>query len=228
MPRILALSLASLLALSVFTACDEPPAPAAGSAADLAALEGGEALPAGALKVTFPWMGKQSVMCIGDSIERQIAFLDFGTEQNDANDSAFLGTVLIDDQGVGTGSFRIAAAQLRSGHHDRDTKLLGGAWLDAESHPHLGLEIRRMTRVRPTVWKVEGVWTMRGISKEVTFHVNARAVGEMKWVGDNVARITGRFDINLKHFGMDNGSVGTAAVAEVWTVDVALLGVIST
>lgn len=224
MPRLLLSSLV-VLTLGLLGACDEPMAPAAGD--ELAKLEGGEPLPEGALKVAFPWIGKQSILCVGDSVERQIAFVDFSSEQNDANDSAFLGTVTIDEAGVGTGSFGVPAAQLRSGHDDRDTKLLGGAWLDAESHPHLTLAIRRMTRVRPTVWKVEGTWTMRGISHDVTFHVNARAVGEMKWVGDQVARITGRFDLNLKQYGMDNGSVGTMAVAEVWTVDVGLLGVVT-
>ena len=43
----------------------------------IAALEGGEPLPDGALTIGFPWIGKQSIMCIGDAVERQIAFVDF-------------------------------------------------------------------------------------------------------------------------------------------------------
>ncbi|MEZ6008050.1 MAG: YceI family protein [Planctomycetota bacterium] len=222
MPRVLPL-LALLVFLPLVAACDDlgPSAPQEHPAA-----EGGTPLAECAMTVSFPWMGKQSVMCVGDSVERQIAFVDFTSETNEANESNMLGTVAIDEKGVGTGSFSVAAKALRSGHVDRDTKLMGGAWLDAETHPTLGLEIKRMTRVKPTVWKVEGAWTMRGVTHDVTFQVNARSVGEMKWVGDDVVRITGRFDVDLKQYGMDNGSVGTSAVAQIWTIDVGLLGVI--
>lgn len=221
--RRIAFLLALALVLPLAAACDDlgPTAPR-----DHPAAEGGTPLPECAMTVSFPWMGKQSVMCVGDSVERQIAFLDFTSETNEGDGSSLLGTVAIDEKGVGTGRFTAAAKALRSGHADRDVKLMGGAWLDAETHPTLGLEIKRMTRIKPTVWKVEGSWTMRGVTRDVTFQVNARSVGEMKYVGEDVVRITGRFDVDLKQYGMDNGSVGTSAVAQVWTIDVGLLGVV--
>ena len=72
----------------------------------------------------FPWFGKQSVMCVGDSVERQIAFVDF---TNDEVADAF-GTVEIDAAGKGTGSFTVPTSELRTGHVGRDEKLQGGAW----------------------------------------------------------------------------------------------------
>ncbi len=193
----------------------------------LTVAEGGDPIPDDARAIAFPWIGKQSVLCVGDSVERQIAFIDFSSEKNEADGSANLGAVSFDEKRVCSGSFVTAAKSLRTGHAYRDQKLLSEDWLHAEKHPTLGLTIRGMKRLKPTVWEVVGAWTMRGVSKDVTFQVNARYVGEMRNVGDRVVRITGRFDLDFADFGVGGDSLGSAAVARVWTVDVGLLGVIT-
>lgn len=186
----------------------------------IAALEGGKPLPEGAMDIQFPWIGKQSIMCIGDSVERQIAFVDFSSEDVDS-----LGTVQVAADGSASGAFTVRAADLKTGHVYRDKKLLGGAWLDAESHPELKLVAKSMTRVKPTVWKIDGQWNMHGVAKTVTFYANVRWIGEMQRVGKTVVRVKGGFRIDLKDFNINNDSVGTAAVARYWDVDVVLLGV---
>ena len=188
----------------------EEKAPAPKTAAD---FEGGTPIPSGAMTIIIPWTGKQSIMCVGaKSIERQIAFIDFGTEENEAQtdekQKMLLGSVTLDEKGSGTGSFIAHTSRLRSGDKKRDGYLMGGAWLDAENNPTLGFKATKMTKLKPTVWEVEGDWTMRGVSKKVKFFSNVRYVPEMKYLGKNIARMTGSFDINLKEFGMDNGTVG--------------------
>ena len=223
---VLALVAASFLAIG----CEEPtPGGANAPAKTAASYEGGTPLPTGAMTIIFPWMGKQSIMCVGEkSVERQVAFIDFGTDQNDAQkdpkQQMLFGSVTLDEKGNGTGAFIANAKQLRSGHAGRDTKLLEGAWLDEPSHPTLGFTATKMTKVKPTVWQVEGTWNMRGVSKQVTFFANVRYVGEMKYVGKTVARMKGSFNINLKEYGITNPSVGTQACSAEWTIDVVLLG----
>ena len=190
----------------------------------LKALEGGTPLPEGAFSAQFPWMGKQSIMCVGDSVERQIAFVDFGTEQNAANGSPLLGSVKVGTDGSASGSFELQAKQLRTGHFDRDAKLLGGTWLDAEKHPTLKLTVKGMKRVRPTVWSVDATWTMRGVTQPVSFHVNARHVPEMKYVGKDLVRIKGTFITQLNDHEMMHPGIGSPAIAAAWQVDVVLLG----
>lgn len=217
-----------LFAVALLGACeDKAPEAAPDLSAQAKAMEGGTPIPTGPMRILFPWTGKQSVMCVGaNSVERQIAFIDFGTDQNDAADSMLFGQIAIDKAGAATGEFVVNATRLRSGDGKRDAKLLQGGWLDAETHKTLGFTVKKMKRLLPTVFHVEGSWNMRGFSKDVSFLANARHVAEMKWVGKNIARVKGAFEINLKEFGMDNGTVGTPACSDTWQVDVVLLGLI--
>ena len=47
----------------------------------------------------------------------------------------------------------------------------------------------------------------------------------MKYMGENLARIRAKFDLNLKEYGLTNPGIGSPAVAETWQVSVTLLGV---
>ena len=187
----------------------------------IAAVEGGTPLPEGAATITFPWFGKQSVMCVGDAVERQIAFVDF---TNDEVQDAF-GTVTVDASGAATGSFSTPSSELRTGHTGRDEKLQGGAWLDAESNPTLEFKATEMKRIRPTVWACKGTWTMRGVTKDVTFLANVRFVPKMQNVGENVVRVKARFDVDLREHDVGGQWAGSPAVAAVWQVDLVILGV---
>jgi polyisoprenoid-binding protein YceI len=205
-----------LPALLLLAACDER-----FTEAQIAAMEGGAPLPEGATEITFPWFGKQSVMCVGDAVERQIAFVDFTNDEV----AESLGTVAIDAQGRGTGSFTVPVTELRTGHADRDEKLRGAPWLDADTHPALAFKATSMVRVRPTVWRVEGTWTMRGTTKPVSFLANVRYVPEMQNVGKDVVRVKASFDVDVREYGVGGQWAGTPAVAAVWQVDIVALGV---
>ena len=214
----------ALAACMFFTACDDgPAAPAdtAPTAEAIAAMKGGNPMPEGAAKVTFPFMGKQSLMCVGDSYERQIAFVDFGAE----GAPKVLGNGEIKADGSATATFTLPANLLRTGHALRDKKLLQPEWLDAGNFPNLVLEVTSMTKVADTVYDVKGTWTMRDVTKPVRFLANVRYIPEMPRVGEHVIRVKGGFDVDLKEYECSSAAIGSLACAQVWNVDVVLLGV---
>lgn len=185
----------------------------------LARYEGGTPMPSEAATVSFPWFGKQSVMCVGDAFERQVAFVDFS-----ADGGLEIGSATLEADGSGTARFTVPVASLRTGHEDRDTKLMGGLWLDAETFPEIVFEATKLEKVRPTVWKVDGTWTMKGTSKPVSFHANVRYLEEMQNVGKDVVRMKASFPIQLADYGVGGKYVGSDAVAATWDVQMVLLG----
>jgi hypothetical protein len=214
-----ALLVACLLAGCGDTASTEPGSTTGGSDAP-AAHEGGDAIPAGATTIEFLWIGKQSVLCIGESFEKQVAFVDFSADGG----AMEIGEVSLDTNGNGRARFAVPVATLRTGHEDRDTKLMGGVWLDAETHPEIVFETTKLERVRPTVWHAEGTWTMKGVPQPVSFYANVRYLPEMRNVGKDVVRLKASFDIDLAAHGVGAKYVDSPAVAATWTVQMVLLG----
>lgn len=213
-------ALALCLVCAALLGCGDPAGSSTPAKPDpIAELEGGTPMPEGTADIQFPWMGKQSVMCVGNSFERQIAFVDFTPEEG----LDMLGRAAIVGD-TGTAKLIVPATRLRTGDEGRDEKLLDGAWLDAETHPDLALDLTSIERVRPTVWRAKGTFTLHGVAKPVDFLANVRYIPEMEYFGKDVIRVSARFDIDLKAHGIVNPSVGTPACAQVWTVDVAILG----
>ena len=60
----------------------------------------------------------------------------------------------------------------------------------------------------------------------MTSLANVRFIPKFPRLGENVVRVRTSFDLPLKEFGIDNPSVGTPAVAEIWNVEVTLLGLL--
>ena len=86
----------------------------------LAQYEGGTPVPEQAGTVGFLWIGKQSVMCVGDAFERQVAYVDLSVEGG----NTILGEATLAADGTGSAEFAVPVKTLRTGHTDRDTKLM--------------------------------------------------------------------------------------------------------
>lgn len=210
------LVLPCLLALVASTAVGEPPSAVPAAPAN---LEGGDPIPSVAGTVEFPWIGKQSIIATSDAFERMVAQVDFS---NDAHPA--LGSVTLDGKGGGTGSFSVKVADLITGSTGRDEHLRSAGWLDAEKTPDIKLEITKLERSKPTVFKMEGTWTMHGVTRPISTWANVRYLPEMMYLGKDVVRVKATFDVSLKAHGVTNESVGTPAVADAWRVEVVLLG----
>lgn len=206
------IALPLVLATTLPLARAEPPAPPAG-------LEGGTALPAGATKIVFPWMAKQSLTATSDAFERMVAQVDFSAKRETP-----LGTVSLDGKGGGSGEFAITVADLRTGNADRDEHLRSGKWLDATKFPEMKLAIQKLEQVKPTVFRMEGTWTMHGVTQPINGWANVRYLPEMMYLGKDIVRVKCSLTVSLKAFGLTDPSIGTPAVADYWTVDVVALG----
>lgn len=186
---------------------------------DLDALAGGKPLPAGSHTFTFPNMAKQSVSFVSNADEVIV-----GTVAFSGGDP--VGSASFDvDAGTGAGQASIAVGDMATGNAMRDGHMRGGEWLEAGEYPRITFSDVVFERVKPTVWKVTGTWTIKGVSRELSSYANVRFIPTFPRVGDNVVRISTTFDLDLPAFGIDNPSVGSPAVARVWQAQVTLLGV---
>ena len=216
---------ALLAALAPFAlAEDKPAAPAApGPIAPVpAGLEGGDPMPAGAAKIAFPWIAKQSITATSEAFERMVAQADFSDDTH-----AALGQLTIDAKGGGTGAFTVKVTDLKTGSTSRDEHLRSGGWLDAEKFPEIKLEITKLERAKPTVFKMEGTWTMHGVSKPISAWANVRYIPELMHLGKDVVRVKAAFDVSLKAHGMTNSDIGSPAVSDTWRVEVVVLGLMT-
>jgi polyisoprenoid-binding protein YceI len=191
------------------------------SAQDPAALEGGNPVPDGAMKAEFGDMPKQSITFTSDApAERMVGIVAFGAG------SEHMGTAETDGKGGGSFSFRVPVASLTTGNKSRDEHMVSANWLDGAKHPEVTFVSKKVERVRPTVWRVTGTWTMHGVSKDLTLLANVRHIGKVERVGDSVIRVRATVPLDLAEFGVTNPYVGSAAVAKTWDVSVDLLGVV--
>jgi polyisoprenoid-binding protein YceI len=210
--------LPALLVLAAAPLGAEPPAAVPAAPAN---LEGGDPIPTGAATIEFPWMAKQSITATSDAFERMVAQVDFSDDAHPA-----LGSVTLSAQGGGTGSFAVKVADLKTGSTSRDEHLRSAGWLDAEKTPDIRLEITKLERTKPTVFKMEGNWTMHGVTKPISTWANVRFLPEMMHLGKDVVRVKAAFDVSLKAHGMTNPGIGSPAIADTWRVEVVLLGLL--
>lgn len=184
-----------------------------------AGLEGGTPIPAGAAKVVFPWMGKQSLTATSDAFERMVAQADFSEKRETP-----LGSVALDGKGGGTGEFAVRVTDLKTGDKERDAHLQSGQWLDAAKFPDLKLAITKLEQVKPTVFRMEGTWTMHGVTNPISGWANVRYLPEMMYLGKDIVRVKCSLTVSLKAYGVSNPAIGTPAVNDLWSVDVVALG----
>ena len=188
----------------------------------IAAMEGGNPLPAGTHTFEFPDSAKQSISFVSDAEERIAGVIAFSGE------GAIGGITVNVDEGTGSGSFSVPVAHMKTGHDGRDKKMGNPEWLDSANHSDISFKATSINKLSPTVWEVTGDWTVKGTSKTMTSLANVRFIPKFPRFGENVVRVRASFDLPLKEFGVDNPSVGTPAVAEVWNVEVTLLGLLKT
>lgn len=213
------LALPVLLAAALPLAQAEPPAAAPQVPAG---LEGGTPVPAGAGKVAFGWIAKQSIIATGDSFERMVAQVDFSDDKRGP-----LGSVTLDGKGGGTGEFTVKVTDLKTGAAGRDEHLRGDEWLDAAKFPDLKLTITKLEQLKPTVFKMEGTWSMHGKQQAISAWANVRYLPEMMYLGKDVVRVKTSFTISLKAFGLTNPAIGSPACADLWQIEVVALGLLT-
>ena len=113
----------------------------------------------------------------------------------------FSGAVETDSTGAPTGlDVTIDVASIDTNLADRDTHLRSADFFDTEKHPAMTY---RSISVRPATngYEVLGDLTLRGISRPVTFHVQAEAAVTDPWGNQRIAgQATGK--LSRKEWGL--------------------------
>lgn len=187
---------------------------------EIAAWEGGTPLPDGSHEVHFPAMAKQSVTFVSEAAERIAGLVEF-----DGESSIGRASIGVDGESVAAEShLTINVADMRTGNDLRDEHLRSPYWMDAEEHAQITVHLNSLERLSDTVYAINATWTIKGVSKEMTSLANIRFIPEFPNFGENIVRVRTSLQIPIKEFGITHEAVGSPAVAEVWDIDVVLLG----
>lgn len=141
-------------------------------------------LPALAAPETFDFKDPKD----GNKIEFK---LDAPMEKIAGTANAVSGTVTFDPQNPGStrGKIVVATASMTVPNGMQTSIMRGHQWLDAGKYPEITFEVKDLSNVKTekdkTTADVAGVFTLHGVSKEVTFPV------EMKYLKDKLGEHLG-------------------------------------
>lgn len=131
--------------------------------------------------------------------------------------------------GTHTTHLIVPVASLRTGMVARDRVLRRKGWLDAETYPNLEFKAEKAKETKPSVWSVDGTFTMHGVTKPMSITVEAREIpdalakraklGPGKWI-----RVKTSFRLKLSDYGIKIPSQSIATVDDVWTVKITIFG----
>ncbi len=141
------------------------------------------------------------------------------------------GSAAIDFE-AGTGSTRLAVPVLSmtTGVAPIDNAMFMAAWLDAKRFQTIEFKADRAAPAgRPGTWRIEGQWTMRGITRDLAITAEVARVpedlarkaglGEGEWI-----RVRTRYVVRLSDHGIKVPEKSIFTVDDAWTVTVDLLG----
>ncbi len=140
--------------------------------------------------------------------------------------SQIAGSITADaDRGAGSVSIEVPVASLDTGIAMRNDHLRSPMWLDAEKFPTIQFKSVSARKLAGTKWQIRGMFTMHGVSKELSVDVDvrlipaasAKAAGleDGEWV-----RVTAPFTVHLSDFGVKVPEMAAAKVSDTWTVKV--------
>lgn len=186
----------------------------------MARLERGNPIPEGTHRLVFPNMAKQTITFTSRAEGEMIAgYVQMGLDANPLGEATINAT-----EGTGEGEFAVNVAWMRTGIELRDSHLRSPGWLNADAFPSVAFRLSSLERLSPTVYRVQGTWGIHGVERELSGLANIRFIPAFPRVGENVVVVNAHFDIDLNAFGLENPGIGSVAVARVWQVEVALLG----
>jgi len=129
------------------------------------------------------------------------------------------------DSGEASVELEVPVASLRTGIDLRDEHLRSPMWLDAESHGTISFVSKNAKKAGRNRWKVEGTFTMHGVSREISTVVDVREIpsdlaAKAGLEAGDWIRITAPFEIKLSDFGVKVPEMAAAKVDDTWEVRV--------
>jgi len=109
-------------------------------------------------------------------------------------------------------SFTAATASINTGNTDRDNHLRSADFFYAAQYPEISFTSSSMKKTNGNNFKLTGVLSMRGVSKEITLNAEFLGINKDPWGNTKAGfELTGR--INRKDFGLNwNAALETGGV----------------
>jgi polyisoprenoid-binding protein YceI len=115
----------------------------------------------------------------------------------------FSGTVELDDANPAASKVlvRIEAASINTREEKRDAHLRSADFFDVEKYPELIFESTKVEKVDDAQYRVAGLLTIHGVTKEVVLDAESLGAAKDPWGNDRVA-FAAQTTINRKDFGL--------------------------
>ncbi len=111
-----------------------------------------------------------------------------------------------------TGGFTIQASSINTNNADRDKHLRSPDFFDAEKHATLTFKAKSLKAAGKNKFKLLGDFTMRGVTRPVTFDVEYTGSGKDPWGNEKVG-FSATTKISRKDFGMSwNKTLDTGGI----------------
>lgn len=112
----------------------------------------------------------------------------------------------------GTVKVNIATSSIFTNNTDRDNHLRSADFFDAENHQEMTFESTDFTKVDDDEYKLKGLLTIKGVSKEVLLDVEFGGTNKDPW-GNTKAGFSFNGKINRKDWGLNwNAALETGGV----------------
>jgi polyisoprenoid-binding protein YceI len=136
------------------------------------------------------------------------------------------------DFGAGSGKcdLSVPAATLNSGMADRDRAMMSPTWLSVKQFPNIEFKSEKATLVeKPNGWKVDGKFTLRGVTKDLSVNVEVRPlsaeIGKKLNFGDGPClKVKTAFKIKLADYGIEIPSTAVATVQPEISITIDIWG----
>ena len=107
----------------------------------------------------------------------------------------------------------IPVTSIDTGNEDRDNHLRTGDFFDAETHPNLVFDSKKIEKVSDDEYKVTGDFTIKGVTNEETFTVEYNGTSKSPMDGSIVAGFDVEGKINREAYGVSfNAPLETGGV----------------
>jgi polyisoprenoid-binding protein YceI len=220
MKQILTLSLLALLA-----GCDAKPGAPAPAPTGSQAAPGASAVPAGLPK------GEATYHFGADLARTKITFESKPEVTNIlGSTNRVTGSAAIDfDAGKGHCKLVVPVESLNTGMPDRDRAMFGKSWLNVKEFPTIEFESASSAFTPPSKWKLDGKFTLHGVTKEISIDVDVKRITEAQakaaglgagsWIKAKTS-----FPVALADYAIKIDQTAIATVDKVWNISLDLFG----
>jgi polyisoprenoid-binding protein YceI len=134
------------------------------------------------------------------------------------------------EAGSGKCELSVPVATLNSGMADRDRAMMGPTWLNAKQFSTIEFKGDKATLTeKPNGWTVDGKFTLRGVTKDLSIQVEARplpaAIGQKLGFGDGPCiKVRTSFKVKLADYGIEIPATAVATVQPEISIGIEIWG----